>query len=444
MTTPVKFTEYLGSASIYSVAALSSGRFVVAYNKGGYWEGRLRIGNIQSDTVVTFGDPYTFTSDMSLNGVEVTKLSDKRFLLTFSTNYGTSIQAGEVLEENHIGMGPSFLLKDDDYNIYSQIALSDTTFLIAYYDSDSDYGKCAFGRIDEFLELSLDSIYSFTGESISNSTYISIDTLSKSKFVIAYGYWDGKAIIGSIDNNDKITFGSSYNFTLNESYFINVVGLDENRFVVVYTDDYWTMKGAAVLGNISGNDQITCSGKFFFNNTETRGVSATKLTSGNIIIAFNTTGDEGKGYLVKTEIVDNTVNFSERVIHNDYVINCANPLSSLDDPRFIVLYLDAEYYYGYLRICRIAETAGPASSENDLLRNYSIYPNPSNGHLYIQTPGKDENIDVRLFDLNGRIVHDFKYSSDRISIQTNSFQKGTYVIQVINGSTILTEKIILE
>ena len=445
MTQPYLFTEWIGSVDTYSLTTLSSNKFVVAYDEGGFWEGRLRIGNITNDTIINFGDSYTYTTELSFNGVEITKLSSSKFLLTYRTNYNTQILVGEVLDNNQVRMGNSFNLSSEFIYDYSQIAVSENTFIIAYYDPNTDFGKCKLGKINESLGISIDSTYTFTNSTITNNSYISIDTLSNTKFVIAYGYWDGKAIIGSIDDNDEITFGNSYNFASNESYYIDVIGLNENRFAVVYADDYGTMKGTVILGTTAENKSITYSDKYIFNYNETRGISATRLSDDEIVIAFNNSGDDYYGYLIKTKIEVDNLSFAPKIKHNNSVgINSHNPVSTLNNKRFLVLYPDGDSYYGFVKLCSTVEFDIVNSINHEFSSSYRIYPNPTNGKLFINIDKETKENIVRVYDLQGRLLLENKFDTNKISISLIGYPKGTYLIKILNENNQLTRRIIVE
>lgn len=85
-------------------------------------------------------------------------------------------------------------------------------------------------------------------------------------------------------------------------------------------------------------------------------------------------------------------------------------------------------------------------SVNDFgARNFSIYPNPSNGFINIKVVNDIENAQVSIFDLHGRRVY-----ADRIDIfgieevNATKLASGIYVLQISNGSQTYTQKIIIE
>lgn len=68
---------------------------------------------------------------------------------------------------------------------------------------------------------------------------------------------------------------------------------------------------------------------------------------------------------------------------------------------------------------------------------YKVFPNPSNGIFNIQCQGKNN---IQVFDLNGKIVMEKQIEN---SGQINLIQKGTYIIQLNNGKTNTSQKVVV-
>ncbi len=413
---PVCYTDMIGSVSTYTISTLSSEKFVLAYEVGGLWDGKIRTGNISNLRYIELGDPVTFFDGPSLHAVRLTPFSENRFLLTYKTSINTECRVCEILENDKISMGPPLSLS---YACSPTVSISPSAFIIAFYDVNTDYGKCAFGSIDDGLEVSIDSVYSFTPSIIDNDTYISIDTLMSNKFIISYGGTNGgKAVIGMINEMNIISFSDPYEYTTNDSYYNNILGLDQNKFAIVYADEYDVMKGTVILGTTDAANNITFSQKYFFNESQTRGITTTKLTGSKIVVAYNNQGENNLGYLRSGIISGMNIDFAESQTLNENVeINSYNPLASTDSIHFLVQYIDRSDYHGYIRLCKsIYKTT------DDSL---TLCLDKSDIKCYGETNG---TIDLSVS--GGYEPYNYLWSNGDTSEDINSLSSGIYTVTV--------------
>jgi hypothetical protein len=447
MTGPTKFTDWIGTANNYSVAALAADKFVVAYNEGGVWEGNVRIGTL-IDTVISFGNSFTYASGTDLQYVEVTKLSATRFFLTYKSNTLTKIRACKVINGNQIQFGSSFTFMTGFFQVFSQAALSDDTFIIAYHDPDTDHGKCALGKINTGLGISIDSTYTFTTSTLSNSTYLSTDTLSDSKFVITYADSQGRSIIGTVDDNDEISFGNSFMFNSAETYQLDVIGLNVDNFFIVFSDGYNYWKGTVVLGTTNENNSITFTDKYYFNEQMTRENTATKLTGNEVIIGFNDSYVDYSGYLLKATIDNNNVSFSEWVKCNDNATsNYQNSLSSLTNQWFIVMYADGDSFNGYTRLCSTIDFVLMGLPADTWKGTINIYPNPANSILSINcSEWISESCKIELFNQSGKelsVLFEGKINRETLEFNISEFPTGIYLCRITFEGRQTTKKVVI-
>ena len=75
----------------------------------------------------------------------------------------------------------------------------------------------------------------------------------------------------------------------------------------------------------------------------------------------------------------------------------------------------------------------------------SVFPNPSTGMINVELPDFTENqVDIWLWDVNGRLLYQSqKHPTHRISLNFNTFPKGTYLIRIDGERQSFTKKIIL-
>jgi hypothetical protein len=73
-----------------------------------------------------------------------------------------------------------------------------------------------------------------------------------------------------------------------------------------------------------------------------------------------------------------------------------------------------------------------------------VYPNPNDGKFTITTQNFNSNIDVKVFNLSGKMIH---YSNglngNNAAIEINSSTSGLYYVRVSDGETVKTAKIII-
>ena len=89
-----------------------------------------------------------------------------------------------------------------------------------------------------------------------------------------------------------------------------------------------------------------------------------------------------------------------------------------------------------------------ADQENPI-SNLSLYPNPSNGefNLNFDTDGSNE-VKLQLFDLAGRMVQEQNHTttgtrfSEKVTFR--GLAKGLYLLKIVNGSKLSTEKLVIE
>jgi PKD repeat protein len=78
---------------------------------------------------------------------------------------------------------------------------------------------------------------------------------------------------------------------------------------------------------------------------------------------------------------------------------------------------------------------------------YKIFPNPTSDKIYIKSDNyKNESIEVFLINLNGQILYhnkfNFIYGENINEINMSSYNKGGYLLKIVNGTNTYTTKII--
>jgi parallel beta-helix repeat protein len=291
-------SEYVfnpGTTWEISAATLSSTKFVVAYqDAGNSYVGTAVIGEVSGNTI-TYSPEYVLNSAYTTD-ISAAALSSTKFVAAYqdtgNSRYGTAV-IGEV-SGNTITYGPECVFNSATIWDTSAAALSSAKFVVSYRDEgNSGYGTAIIGEVSG-------NTITYGPECVFNSDdtrfLISAATLSSSKFVVAYhdygnsGY--GTAVIGEVSGN-TITCGPEYVFHSAITWEISATALSSTTFMVTYTAGYST----TVIGEVSGNT-ITCGPEYVFNSAATSAISAAALSSTKFVVAYRDNGNSGYGTAV--------------------------------------------------------------------------------------------------------------------------------------------------
>lgn len=85
-----------------------------------------------------------------------------------------------------------------------------------------------------------------------------------------------------------------------------------------------------------------------------------------------------------------------------------------------------------------------SAGDNILTKGIKLYPNPSNGVVNISLPNYSGNLDINVFDLNGRKVlsNSGDFTSEK-SINLSGLQSGVYIVKLEGDNLSYSEKVIL-
>ncbi|GEM_PF-1128184 len=83
-----------------------------------------------------------------------------------------------------------------------------------------------------------------------------------------------------------------------------------------------------------------------------------------------------------------------------------------------------------------------AANQTVAKKDFSVYPNPSKGTLYIRSDKSFDNASAEIYTLEGRIMKSLKITDNKLS--THGLKSGIYFLKVKNGSETYSSKIIVE
>jgi hypothetical protein len=88
--------------------------------------------------------------------------------------------------------------------------------------------------------------------------------------------------------------------------------------------------------------------------------------------------------------------------------------------------------------------------EHNDFNNLSVFPNPTNGliNVSVNVTGDEKNMEVILTDLAGRVIYrrqlDAHQGNTTMQMNTSSFPKGAYFLELNNSHSRAVKKIIVE
>ena len=94
-----------------------------------------------------------------------------------------------------------------------------------------------------------------------------------------------------------------------------------------------------------------------------------------------------------------------------------------------------------LEVCALTQSA--LSTTKDEFASLNVYPNPNSGQLHVALNEEDSNVELTIYDMQGRSVHARKMSSSFETINLNVLQNGMYFVTIENLHKKSTKKIIL-
>jgi hypothetical protein len=423
-----------------AMAELTPTKFVVAYANPGV---NGRVATVTNDSNITYG-PVVYFNESTPNAMDIKRLSPTSFLflmVPYDHNDPTIMKVGTV-SGNNITFGPSFVLDNDRIFNFDISVLSDSRFLVAYQASSAE-GECVLGEINASKEISLLSKAPFdVSYSQAVPTFISMDTLSSGKFVICSGYFDGKILVGTIDQSNKVSLTNSVVFNTNETYYITLATLDNSRFAIAFSETFSSRKGMIAVGTISGSS-VSFGNKKSLEVNMSEGHELVKLNKDNVVWAFT---NNSYFIVVNTKISGSAITFSPNaiVLEQSIVSHGESPMVKLTDSTFAIVYYNDVDQNGKVAIGNIKTprkaTVGIAEIEGAFA---GIYPNPAHDRIYIKPGGFTNTSSLSITDVSGRQVYRIKDASSLTSIDVSGLKRGVYFVHILSGDKTFTRKLVL-
>ncbi len=119
-----------------------------------------------------------------------------------------------------------------------------------------------------------------------------------------------------------------------------------------------------------------------------------------------------------------------------------DPSGKIDNGGYSTI---AEAEANGLKVCNSTLNVGSTPAQTP---SFNLYPNPTDGMAYIKVDNsKNEEVKITIVDLTGKVVADRTYSLKQdvlLPINTNQFDKGTYIVRLQRGDSIEQKKLIVQ
>lgn len=291
--------------------------------------------------------------------------------------------------------------------------------------------------------------------------------LSNNRILI--GYRDnGNSGYGTVQilavNGSEIITGEKYIFNNASTMFIALTVLEDNKVLLVYSDEPSGRMGTSCILNID-NNVINISDKYIFNTGNTTDISVTTLLSNKALVVYRNNSGYGESKILTVN--GNNIVGSDRFLFNSYGTSNLNVIT-LNATRALVFYSDSGYEgYGRCRLLHITDNVITGG------RDFTFYSGNTNSMKAIKLDstrvliafvtvdsgncsGKvltvtDTSITggstKSILSFNNRHLSMSKINENKVIItcrgQTSSSYNGSSIVLNINGTTITPANVFL-
>ena len=214
------------------------------------------------------------------------------------------------------------------------------------------------------------------------TTSVSYDS-NAGKVVVAYkdagnGNY-GTCVVGTVNPDDTITFGSAVVFNAGQTDYI-VARFDpvNNKVVIAYQDIGGSSRGTCIVGTVSGNS-ISFGSEVQFSTDNTRPVGDTSMThigGGKFFIAFTNATNSSDGDAIVGTVSGNSISFgSVAAITSNQCYSMSTDYDA-NAGKVVVAYRDgSDSNKGKARVATVSGTSISFGTEVIFNSGGTLYPN---------------------------------------------------------------------
>jgi len=283
-----------------NLAKLNDNKFIVSYvnSAGGSSNTAVKIGTVSSDYVVSYGSEYVVYQVSSTNPEDhyVLPFTDSKFVVHYRNNDTNPNKGGAkigTISGGAISFGTATLFGTGDSNgggaTYRLIKLNDTRYLTV---SRSPFPDVFIGNVTGSI-INFGSRYQFD-----NTVYFKDPdaiTLNSSKFVISYTkYPTGSQTSGSgslkvgIIDENNISFGSIVNFNMGHYNQYSSISTINENSFVLGYSDSDT-SGVVRICNVDGDD-ISLGDPYIFSSSSITNKKVVSLDEDKFVLFYSKGG----------------------------------------------------------------------------------------------------------------------------------------------------------
>ncbi len=359
------------------VTALYDGRFVAAVRSGSVVRtGTVRYCDHTGTTITSCSTVVTF-NNANTGYIQIARLTDTSFVIVYndmgSYDYGTavygSISAGTLTvgSEYKWGTSPGVAVVEPHVD-----RLSDTKFVVTYKQTSDGDGYSVIGDItdvsNKIITFGSPVKHKDAGAGVDRNVVASLVEDSNFKFVVAYhdleATSDGAAKIGTVSGN-VITFGGSETvFDTGAVQREMIDKLNDNKFVISYSDNADLSRGYSIIGEVSGNS-IIFGTRDKFNDAATDHIDVAALNEYTINVAYTDVGNSSYGTSITGIVTNDVISHGLASVYNSSTTQY-NHISYIPNTSqlFIITYSDGgNSNYGTAIIGQEDAPGGPAVPE---------------------------------------------------------------------------------
>ncbi|NLG04010.1 MAG: hypothetical protein GX567_09320 [Clostridia bacterium] len=232
------------------------------------------------------------------------------------------------------------------FTYFSDCAVLDSTHIAVvfvkqdggpYYD-----GIIKIGTISNDDEITWGDEYTFWDYSTEgySAFYPKVEKLDTNKLVIAWFAPNGsRSVIATVSNDDEVAFGTRSGS--GDRYFneLDLTVLSTTSFVIAGKDSInSTYYGTASVATVSGTD-ITYGSNYIFNEADTDYTVIDTLDSTHFVVSYKDDGGDDYGCSKIGVVSGTTITFGDEYVFNsantEWIDNCA-----IDSTHFVISYED--------------------------------------------------------------------------------------------------------